>query len=122
MWHDDDAHPLKQQHEDFIANEMKRIGTSSYNIPRPLTVMDSYPEAQKHTASLEKEVGRIHDKYNKLWKDAQKNTRESMSPFKQQDGERLQKPRVNNFPVEKNATNRNRNNPRGYGASKRDSV
>lgn len=49
--------------------------------------------------------------------------REGMEPFKQQDGEKLQNPRIENFPTEKNAhgvVSGKKNLPRGYGASKQE--
>lgn len=51
--------------------------------------------------------------------------RESMEPFKQEDGEKLMKKRIENFPTEKNAhqvVSGKRNNPRGYADQKRDRV
>lgn len=48
--------------------------------------------------------------------------REAFEPFKQQDGAKLQRPKTNNFPTEKNATGQHRNNPRGFGASKKERV
>jgi len=51
--------------------------------------------------------------------------REAMEPFKPQDGERLQKPRTEDYPTEKNAhsvVTGKKNNPRGYGASKKERI
>jgi hypothetical protein len=53
----------------------------------------------------------------------QRGSRESMEPFKTQDGEKLQRPRHEDFPTEKSAhqvSTGKRNSPRGFGANKRE--
>lgn len=74
MWHDDDAHILKKNIVDFIAKEMKSFGAAvslrsiyKYPIKRPLTVLDSYPEARVHRPKLDKEVNLIVKKYSTEW-------------------------------------------------------
>ena len=72
MWRDDDAHPLKETNQTFIASNIAAgVDPSAiYSIPRPLTVLDSYPGAQDHREELNREVDRIRDKYNELWQQA----------------------------------------------------
>lgn len=74
MWSADNAHQLKQKNTDFIADQIRSNGIefakSVYGpscVPFPLTVMDSYPEARKHTASLEKVLDAIKKKYDAEW-------------------------------------------------------
>jgi hypothetical protein len=54
-----------------------------------------------------------------------KSTKESTMPFKQQDGERIQRPRTENYPVDKNAhavTTGKKNSPRGFASNKRERI
>lgn len=61
--------------------------------------------------------------YEKRFQKQRGSKREAMEPFKKQDGERVQNPRIENFPTEKQghrvATGK-RNTPRGYGANKKE--
>ena len=64
MWHDDRAHPIKASAATSIAEIMRNLGTiekirKNYTLDRPLTVLDSYPEAHKHKAELDKAVDQI---------------------------------------------------------------
>jgi len=69
------------------------------------------------------EQGRSEILANSIYLPKKKKTQESMEPFKPQDGDQLQKPRV--LPVEDhNAAPRptGKVNPRGWGASKKERI
>jgi cytidyltransferase-like protein len=90
MWNADHAHPLKQKNVDFIANQMRSRGIDGVRelyrnscVPFPLTVMDAYPEAHKHKASLEKVLDAIKKKYDAEWFgiiDSMSNLNEAVDP------------------------------------------
>jgi len=62
MWHDDDAHPIKQHSMPETAD-----------IVYPLTVLDSYPNVtEKQRDQLQRNVDKIQNKYSKLWKKIKK--------------------------------------------------
>lgn len=73
MWNADAAHPLKEQHRQYIAGEMARLKNheigSIYNMVMPLTVMDSYPHVSPaQRDQVERATRKIHQRYQRQWK------------------------------------------------------
>jgi hypothetical protein len=64
MWHDDDAHPLKDAGGIAYALTLGH----KFNIPYPLTALDKFPKARKRLPELEAKLDAIHKKYNAEWK------------------------------------------------------
>jgi hypothetical protein len=76
MWPMDDAHELKPYNQQCIAENDRRTGCRQH-LPRPLTVLDSYPDVTpKQRKWLNAEVDRIYQKYGgKFGRDHAKDTR-----------------------------------------------
>ena len=77
MWHDDDAHPLKEENTAFIAEQMQayiKRGHPEFivevygHLPYPLTVMDSYPQCHSRRGELEDEIRPVWRGVNMVWR------------------------------------------------------
>jgi hypothetical protein len=72
MWNADKCHLLKRKNRDFIELQMQGFDYDAIKsvygyVGKPLTVMDSYPEAHKFRAQLQRDIDKIYEKYQMEW-------------------------------------------------------
>jgi hypothetical protein len=68
MWTYDDCHPYKKKDLNYKEFNMEQELYDFY-IKRPLTVLDSWPEARAKRDQLDKEVDEIYRWYTKKWEE-----------------------------------------------------